>query len=130
MWAIEQDEFSKRAIPGQDLARGNTGQDVFVPWVLATQKTKEERQTAKKKDQGAVEATVEVENSEEPSKVFNRYYHMFSKGELYELTRAAIQELGLAIGNESGAPADQGVEIVQCGWERSNYYIEIRRWRR
>jgi tRNA (uracil-5-)-methyltransferase TRM9 len=55
---------------------------------------------------------------------------MFSKDELYELTTAAARELGLAIGNESDVSADQGVEIVQCGWERSNYYIEVRRWRR
>jgi len=71
-----------------------------------------------------------VENVEEPGKVFNRYYHMFSRGELYELTRSAAQRLDLAIGSESDVPADEGIEIVQCGWERSNYYIEIRRWRR
>jgi len=77
-----------------------------------------------------VEATAEVESPEEPGKVFNRYYHMFSKDELYELATAAAQELGLAIGNESDVSVDRGVEVVQCGWERSNYYIEIRRWRR
>lgn len=73
---------------------------------------------------------MEVESTEEPSKVFNRYYHMFSEGELYELTISAVQELGLGVGNESDVSVDQGIEIVQCGWERSNYYIEIRRWRR
>ena len=116
-------------IPGQDPAHGNAGQDVFVPWVLATQ-TKRQRHAATKKDKSTVETTVEIEDTEEPSKVFNRYYHMFSKGELYELTRSAAQELGLAIGSESDVSADQGVEVVQCGWEKSNYYIEIRRWRR
>lgn len=73
---------------------------------------------------------MEVESTEEPSKVLNRYYHMFSEGELYELTITAVQELGLGVGNESDVSVDQGIEIVQCGWERSNYYIEIRRWRR
>ena len=130
MWAIEQDELSKRVIPGQDPTRSTPGQDVFVPWVLATQKTKQRREATTKKDQYSVEATTEVERTEEPRKVFNRYYHMFSNDELYRLTTTAAQELGLGIGNESDVSVDQGVEIVQCGWERSNYYIEMRRWRR
>ena len=97
-----------------------------MPWVLATQRTKRERQVAKK-DQSVVETTVEAESTES-TRVFNRYYHMFSEGELYELTTTAVQELGLAIGKESDVSGDRGVEIVQHGWERSNYYIEIRRW--
>ena len=101
-----------------------------MPWVLTTQKTKRRGHETKKKDKSTMDTTEEVENVKEPSKVFNRYYHMFSKGELYELTRNAVQRLGLAIGNESDVSADEGIEIVQCGWERSNYYIEIRRWRR
>jgi len=130
VWAIEQDELSKRVVPGQDPARRDTGQDVFVPWVLATQKPKRQGQMTTKKDLSAVEGIMEFQSVGEPSQVFNRYYHMFSKGELYELTTTAAQELGLAIGNESDISDDQGVEVVQCGWERSNYYIEIRRWRR
>jgi len=129
VWAIEQDKLSKRVIPGKDSPREDTGQDVFVPWVLA-QKTERRTQVATRKDQIAVETTKEDESTGEPQKVFNRYYHMFSKGELRELTITATKELGLEIGNESDVSADQGAEIVQCGWERSNYYIEIRRWRR
>ena len=131
VWAIEQDELSKRVIPDQDPARGNAGQDVFVPWILATQKTKRQRRATTKKDQSTTETTGKVGSTEEPGRVFNRYYHMFSEGELYELTRSAAQELGLAVGSELdvSVSVDQGVEIVQCGWERSNYYIEIRRWR-
>lgn len=82
------------------------------------------------KTKDAVETIGEDESATEPNKVFNRYYHMFSKGELRELMITAAQELCLAIGNESDISADQGLEIVECGWERSNYYIEIRRWRR
>ena len=131
VWAIEQDELSKRIIPGKDsLTQENVGQDVFVPWVLATQKTERPMQTETRKDQSAVEMTKKDGSTEEPKKVFNRYYHMFSKGELRELTIDAVEGLGLAIGNESDTSVDQGVEIVQCGWERSNYYIEVRRWRR
>jgi len=130
VWAIEQDELSKRVIPGQDSSRENSGKDVFVPWVLSTQKTKGRRQMAARTDRGAVEVTGKDEVPGELNKVFNRYYHMFSKGELYELTVAAAKELGLAIGKESEFSAGPGVEIVQCGWERSNYYIEIHRWKR
>ena len=72
--------------------------------------------------------TKEYENTEEPDRVFKRYYHMFSKGELRELAITAAEGLDLEIGDESNVSADQGVEIMQCGWERSNYYIEIRRW--
>lgn len=122
VWAIEQDELSKRVIPSQGFPGENAGQDVFVPWILATQKMK--------RGQNVVEVTKEDGTAEKPNKVFNRYYHMFSKGELYELTTTAAQDLGLAVGNESDSASCQGVEIVQCGWERSNYYIEIRRWRR
>ena len=129
MWAIEQDELSKRVIPDQGPARGDAGRDVLVPWVLATQKAGRQRQTTKK-NTSVAEGAAEVKIAEEHSNVFNRYYHMFSKGELYELTTTAVQELGIAIGSESDVSADQGVEIVQCGWERSNYYIEIRRWQR
>jgi len=131
VWAIEQDELSKRVIPRQGLARGNAGQDVLVPWVLTTQKAgRQGLRAPKRNDTSVVEAPVEVKSAEEHSKVFNRYYHMFSEGELYELTTTAAQGLGLAVGSESDVSDDQGVEIVQCGWERSNYYIEIRRWRR
>lgn len=85
---------------------------------------------ATRADRGAVEVTEKDEISEEPNRVFNRYYHMFSKGELYELTVTAAKGLGLAIGDESEFSAGPGIEIVQSGWERSNYYIEIRRWKR
>lgn len=130
VWAIEQDELSKRTIPDQDPAREDAGQDVLVPWVLTTQKTGRQGHETKKKHKSTVDTTTGVESIEKPSKVFNRYYHMFSKGELYELTGSAIQGLGLAIGSELEVSAGEGVEVVQCGWERSNYYIEIRRWRR
>jgi len=120
VWAIEQDKLSKRDIPCNGLLpRENAGQDVFVPWVLAT-----------RKDHDAVGMKKEDKSTGEPKQVFNRYYHMFSEGELHELVVTATEELGLEVGNELNVSADQGVEIVQCEWERSNYYIEIRRWRR
>ena len=85
---------------------------------------------ATRKDRSTTEVMTEDGNHEQANKVFNRYYHMFSEGELYELTVNAAREFRLEIGSDSEVSADQGIEIVQSGWERSNYYIEIRRWRR
>jgi hypothetical protein len=56
--------------------------------------------------------------------VYDRYYHMFAKGELASLVLSAAQELGLSTDDTGTA----GIRIVQDGWERSNYYVEIRRW--
>lgn len=132
VWAIEQDELSRRNIPA-DMSPDEAdhivheaptkGQDVFVPWVLSPQTIS--RATVKK--QG-------IEETAERSKVFNRYYHMFAQGELRQLVEDAALELGLEVGGQAerhdqgeGKPV-QGLEIVQDGWERSNYYVELRRW--
>jgi len=100
VWAVRQDEHSKRSIP-TDPSSSGTGQDVFVPWVMSENKTQ----------------------------VFNRYYHMFDNGELAALVTLAAEELGLMVGPVSaGVGSLKGVEIVQDGWERSNHYVELRRW--
>lgn len=69
-----------------------------------------------------------------PPDAIRRYYHMFSKDELRGLVQSAAQELGLKIGsphlNEAEVEGTEGVGIVVSGWERSNYYIELRRWQR
>jgi tRNA (uracil-5-)-methyltransferase TRM9 len=112
VWAIEQDEFSKRTIPTD--GDNATGQDVVVPWVLSTQN-------------GGGRNT--VDNSE--PQVFNRYYHMFARGELAGLVQDAANDLGIYLGPPP-SPSDpsivQGIEMVQDGWERSNYYVELRYW--
>lgn len=99
VWAVRQDELSKRAIP-KDSSPSGTGQDVFVPWVM----------------------------SEDKTQVFNRYYHMFDDGELAALVTLAAEELGLVVGPAANDNSQKGVEIVQDGWERSNHYVELRRW--
>ncbi|THU86437.1 S-adenosyl-L-methionine-dependent methyltransferase [Dendrothele bispora CBS 962.96] len=111
VWAIEQDELSKREIPVEDSTvseKTTMGQDVFVPWNLNRQSTRSDNET----------------------QIFNRYYHMFAKGELIALVVEAARELGLHIGPRGrDQEIKQGVDIVQDGWERSNYYIELRRWK-
>jgi tRNA (uracil-5-)-methyltransferase TRM9 len=109
VWAIEQDELSKRAVLTEEEAP-KEGKDVVVPWVL------------NKGQSPSADATKKEE-------VYNRYYHMFAKGELCGLVFAAAKDLGLLVGQKSDHPGQAGLEIVQDGWERSNYYVEIQRWR-
>ncbi|EMD38395.1 hypothetical protein CERSUDRAFT_64649 [Gelatoporia subvermispora B] len=144
VWAIEQDELSKRSIPSQqptqDTAQellpsmDSRGQDVFVPWVLSTQ-IKPGHKSASLLVNNETDATLHsVENAKNTPKVYNRYYHMFAKDELSSLVVEAAQELGLNVGPQpvyadltSDTPR-QGIEIAQDGWERSNYYVELRCW--
>ncbi|KAF4608359.1 tRNA methyltransferase, has a role in tRNA modification [Pleurotus pulmonarius] len=112
VWAIDQDELSKRQIPTDN--ETHAGQDVFVPWVLSNQKKSEE------------------DSERSQSQVYNRYYHMFAKGELAALVREAATELGMLVEQEPTRGGEElsvkGVEVVQDGWERSNYYVELRLW--
>ncbi|KAG6868272.1 hypothetical protein C0993_005557 [Termitomyces sp. T159_Od127] len=113
VWAIEQDELSKRKVIGDDEANlQDKGRDVIIPWVLASQK-------------GAHTDLTEPQ-------VFNRYYHMFAKGELSGLVHDAARSLDIDVGpppelNELPSPK-RGVEIIQDDWERSNYYVELKCW--
>lgn len=143
MWAIEQDDLSKRNIPtrpNQDQLQSGSfaltgkGQDVFIPWVLAqpvqpkprTQKRKKQPQTQEEEPRPA------VIGPETPPQVFNRYYHMFSQGELTELVMEAALDMGLVVGQPPEVVTTEtkicGLEIIQDGWERSNYFVELRRW--
>ena len=108
VWAIEQDELSKRKVTEDDkVDDSGNGKDVMVPWVLS-------------KALGG-----ERQGDQE---VFNRYYHMFAKGELAALVIDAAQIMGLVVEPPATEKGRQGVEIVQDDWERSNYYVELRRW--
>ncbi|KAL1944501.1 hypothetical protein VTO73DRAFT_2931 [Trametes versicolor] len=142
VWAVEQDELSKRSIPaGSSETRGiearapsGKGQDVFVPWVLAqpaAPKPKASRRSKGGHQHGPEEKVPESKEEPAPaaSKVFDRYYHMFAEGELNELVTEAAGEMGLQVG-EPEAGSVYGVQIVQDGWERSNYFVELRRWKK
>jgi len=116
VWATEQDELSKRKVMADEEPPPLMGKDVVVPWVLSKELGTREKQPSNK--------------SKEPQ-IFNRYYHMFAKGELPGLVIEAAKELGLRVGPkpESGDENLKGIEIVQDGWERSNYYVELRLWK-
>jgi len=113
VWAIDQDEQSKRKIPTGGGRAEQAGQDVVVPWVLSKQ----------------AESTTNGGENGEPGqeRVLNRYYHMFSRGELVGLVREAAKDLDMLVGPPTST-ARKGLEIVQDGWERSNYYVELRCW--
>ena len=137
VWAIEQDEFSKRVVPvpgretgthtNVDGESSTSGQDVFVPWSLSTGRARSEVPEIKEAARNAPETTPEV---------IQRYYHMFAKGELGQLVQVAAQEMGLKVvppppmNQVEGVGYAEGIEVVASGWERSNYYVELRRWRR
>jgi len=125
VWAIDQDELSRRVMPTEDSIGDapSDGKDVFVPWVMSQQATAP-NQAAKLL---ARAAPVNSGTIIDPP-VYHRYYHMFAEGELRRLTYGAAQEIGLVVGPpEEGK---RGIEIVQDGWERSNYYVELRCWYR
>ncbi|KIM80711.1 hypothetical protein PILCRDRAFT_9162 [Piloderma croceum F 1598] len=161
VWAIEQDELSRRSVPTESYTKNDSlaesgmgpGRDVFVPWVLSRQNTNNGKLKGKlSKDplasrSNVTDSTQSCTNGtsievtlmlgpDEPQ-VFNRYYHMFAEGELVELVRSAAGDLGIHIGpipdqTLSSGPGmewkGRGLEIVQDGWERSNYYVELRCW--
>ncbi|KAF9036602.1 hypothetical protein BJ165DRAFT_1354452 [Panaeolus papilionaceus] len=114
VWAIEQDELSKRKVVADEVVGHPQGKDVVVPWVLSKELSK----------------TGATSESREPQ-VFNRYYHMFAKGELSGLVAEAAAEMGLSVGRaeERCGAGIAGLEIIQDGWERSNYYVELRLWK-
>lgn len=91
-----------------------SGKDVVVPWVLSKELSTK---------------TANDESHEKPQ-VYNRYYHMFAKGELLMLVEEAARQIGLSIGPKRQIANEdaRGVEVIQDGWERSNYYVELKLW--
>lgn len=102
--------------PDEDgVSSPDRAQDVLVPWVQTTSGPKV------------------FGDGAQTSKTFQRYYHLFTASELPELFRRALAELGLVVGLPDSAGdhnSSHGAEIIQTGWERSNYYLEARMWQR
>ncbi|ORY15644.1 S-adenosyl-L-methionine-dependent methyltransferase [Rhizoclosmatium globosum] len=115
VWALEQEDGSKRRFDKQD---------VFVPWNLdkksfgskaagkekaGVAKGKEEvlehglNALSLKKEEGEVKEVVKSGNE---NIVYQRYYHVFVKGELDEVVAGA-----------------GGVEIETSGYDRDNWYV-------
>lgn len=116
VWAIDQDDASKRVVPSTGETSDVKEQDVLVPWVLSNGSQRKSDATT----------------AEDAPRVYQRYYHMFAPGELRSLTESAAASLGLIVGPPPNAADSQGpqsgLEIVAEGWERSNHYVEAKRW--
>lgn len=112
VWAMDQDETSKRNVPSFSPSISRSGVDAFVPWTLSPAKGETES-----------ESTCEIDR-----KVFNRYYHFFAAGELRQLACDAAMDLSMIVGPPSTKRGQQGVEIVRDAYEKSNWYIELKLW--
>lgn len=106
-----------------------------MPWVVAQTpepKPRTPQQSKKTEAIASEESKSALVLPETPKQVFNRYYHLFSQGELTELVMEAALDMGLVIGQppeaQTQGPKIRGLQIVQDDWERSNYYVELRRW--
>ncbi|EGN95369.1 hypothetical protein SERLA73DRAFT_94716 [Serpula lacrymans var. lacrymans S7.3] len=133
VWAIEQDQLSKRNVPLDHEALSEStepivGQDVFVPWAMTPQNVKAKITSNSKLQAGSSDSSDGPETC--PPPVYNRYYHMFAKGELTMLVRDAAKALKIEVGvpEEYTEPGTRGITVTQDGWERSNYYVELRCW--
>ena len=94
-----------------------------MPWVL-TEDGEAKLQSLDEKEQGQGNV------SKGKRRIYNRYYHMFEKGELRELVIEAAEELDISVA-ESRQIIDKAVtrttlDIIKDDWERSNYYLEFR----
>lgn len=125
VWAVEQDDLSKRSVPVSEGGDGSSGRDVFVPWVMPQQTI-----ASNKTCRPATEPTSAQDDALPAGvSIHHRYYHMFARGELTKLVREAAEGMGLIVGPLTADVTDKlGCDIVRDGWERSNYYIELRRW--
>lgn len=113
-----------RQVEGEGGVEGKV-QDVLVPWVLQSQKS---RQTASVTSSLTNPIVTEAGNPDEP-KVYHRYYHLFVEGELRDLIREAAGEEGYTfIPNEHpGKDIGEGEEWARSrgeGWEADNWWFE------
>ncbi|CAG8748425.1 11495_t:CDS:2 [Gigaspora margarita] len=81
VWALEQSNEARRKFDKEQ-------QDVFVPWVIPADKN----------------------NQDKKEIIYNRYYHLFKKGELDEL----IESTGIA-------------QIVKTDYDKDNWYVIARK---
>ncbi|KAK0308239.1 tRNA methyltransferase, has a role in tRNA modification [Friedmanniomyces endolithicus] len=90
VWALEQESSRRGWSEGDD-------QDVMVPWVM---------RGSKKGAAAAGRGGGSGRSGED--RVFNRYYHLYRKGELERDVESA------------------GGEVVEGGWERDNWWVVAR----
>ncbi|KAF1810151.1 S-adenosyl-L-methionine-dependent methyltransferase [Eremomyces bilateralis CBS 781.70] len=94
VWALEQESSRRGWGEGDE-------QDVMVPWV--TRKRKD-----RSRDQGRGSGEADV-GEKETEKTFNRYYHLYRKGELEE------------------EAVEAGGKVLESGYEKDNWWTIISR---
>lgn len=109
VWAFEENKSVKRH--KLTVLDGNE-QDVLVPWSMnefSGKKFSEEltSEPVTKKIKTDANETEKINNDDSSS--FQRYYHLFKKGELDELVKEA------------------GGEILESDYDRDNYYIKFKK---
>lgn len=144
VWAVEQDELSKRVVPdagSEPSSSASKAQDVLVPWVKTSPSTSSKPKPKSKppyvppssppppsqQDSPPSQPQYsELSDSHQPSnttpQIFQRYYHLFADSELLDLTTRAASELGIVVGdistpNEEGKVGDGGDDDIVCGME-------------
>jgi len=113
VWAVDQDDTSKRDVSPALCSGSQPGVDAFVPWVL---------------NAGPKADTASKPSNDQERKIFKRYYHFFAAGELRQLVCEAAETLGFVVGPPSTECGQRGLEIVKDDYEKSNWYIELRLW--
>lgn len=104
VWAFEENKSVRRH---KLIVLDGNEQDVLVPWSMSefknsdTKNPKEPESKKVKKD--------ETSQEEEEQEVYQRYYHLFKKGELDELVKEA------------------GGTILESGYDRDNWYIKFQK---
>ena len=113
VWAFEENKSVRRH--KLTVLEGNE-QDVLVPWSMSEFPVKKEEFKGKVKEEEEEELKEEEEEKESQSKrvkmdesAFQRYYHLFKKGELDELVKEA------------------GGTILESGYDRDNWYIKFQK---
>lgn len=100
VWALEQGS-SRR---GWD--EGTTDQDQLVPWVMKSNKPKKpKKEETNKKGGGNGDENTGNANAKPMETTYQRYYHLYRKGELEEDAQAA------------------GGEILGSGYEKDNWWV-------
>ena len=138
VWAYEQGEGSRRSMgTAKSITTGETRnsssketererveeekvQDVLVPWVLQhPPSSSTSRRTDHEVDADCVE-----------TKVYHRYYHLFTEGELRDLVCDAAREEDLVVIDSSGQPVigplheKRWLRVRDEGWEADNWWLE------
>lgn len=107
-------------------------QDVLVPWVLQSRQASRGRDG----DKGSTASAGSSHNTtgvspgqdKEETKVYHRYYHLFTKGELRDLVTEAANAEGYAVVADD-KEFDLGLEsrwvhVRAEGWEADNWWLE------